>query len=307
MNKRVFSTLFLAGVLLLTGCTNNANSKTTNDSFDATKTLVEANKFNISNGDFLKKLKLTYGPIVLKQMIFEELLMQNYSASNEEINLELERFKEMQGISSDEELKKAIEFSGMTIEDLKNEAKMSVLFKKASENDVEVSENAIKKEYEAIKNQIRARHILVDSELLAKEVVRKLKTGEKFETLAKEYSIDTQTKNNGGDLGFFGKGYMIPEFEDVAFALPENEISEPVKTEFGYHIVEVLQRGLNYEDVRDEIKSRLVGNDAKELNQVFDELIQDVDIEIDDEILKGSLEVPFYSNEENNAGMEPTH
>ncbi len=88
--------------------------------------------------------------------------------------------------------------------------------------------------------KIRCAHILVEKESLAKEVIEKLNKGESFARLAEQYSIDGSRKR-GGDLGFFGKGMMVKEFEKAAFALKKGEVSGPVRTEFGYHIIKRLE------------------------------------------------------------------
>ena len=88
--------------------------------------------------------------------------------------------------------------------------------------------------------KIRCAHILVEKESLAKEVIEKLNKGESFARLAEQYSMDGSRKR-GGDLGFFGKGMMVKEFEKAAFALKKGEVSGPVRTEFGYHIIKRLE------------------------------------------------------------------
>lgn len=92
--------------------------------------------------------------------------------------------------------------------------------------------------------QVWARHILVADEQTAKDIIVRLQNGEDFATLAKELSTDTGSGANGGDLGWFGAGAMVPEFETAAFALknPGDITTEPVKSDFGYHIIQLIAR-----------------------------------------------------------------
>lgn len=85
--------------------------------------------------------------------------------------------------------------------------------------------------------KIKARHILVEQEFEASDLVKKLQEGAKFEDLAQKFS-KCPSRARGGDLGEFGKGRMVPSFEEAAFALQVNEVSNPVRTQFGYHLIQ---------------------------------------------------------------------
>jgi peptidyl-prolyl cis-trans isomerase C len=85
--------------------------------------------------------------------------------------------------------------------------------------------------------KIKARHILVAQEHEAQDLLKKIAEGKSFEELAKGFSTCPSSKR-GGDLGEFGKGRMVPSFEEAAFALQINEVSPPVRTQFGYHLIQ---------------------------------------------------------------------
>lgn len=89
-------------------------------------------------------------------------------------------------------------------------------------------------------NKIKCSHILVEKQSQALEILERIKSGEKFGKLAKELSTDSGSAKRDGSLGYFGRGKMVKEFENTAFRLEVGQISEPVKTQYGYHIIKRL-------------------------------------------------------------------
>jgi peptidyl-prolyl cis-trans isomerase C len=122
-----------------------------------------------------------------------------------------------------------------------------------------VTEEEIKATYDtesakvAQTERVRARHILVGSEQEAKQIIEQINGGEKFEDAAKKYSLDG-SKEFGGDLGYFTAAEMVPEFSKAAFALKVGEISGPVKTDFGWHIILVEDRKMGGAQPYDQVK-----------------------------------------------------
>lgn len=135
----------------------------------------------------------------------------------------------------------------------------------------QVTEKALQKIYSDTKSemasgdQIKARHILLDSEEKAMEIIKKLQAGGEFAKLASEYSTGPSAAS-GGDLGWFGEGQMVPEFSKAAFALnPGDIVTKPVKTQFGWHIILVEDRKVSAPPSFDEAKEQLASTMSQKL------------------------------------------
>lgn len=133
--------------------------------------------------------------------------------------------------------------------------------KALSESDVQKAYDKLVKEQGKVE-EVKARHILVEKEDEAKDIIKKIADGAKFEDLAKEFSKDTSNKASGGDLGYFAKDAMVKEFAEAAFKLGKGETSkEPVKTQFGYHVIQVEDKrdrpAPKFEEVKPQLEAQV--------------------------------------------------
>jgi len=134
--------------------------------------------------------------------------------------------------------------------------------------------------------EVHARHILVATEEEAKAVKAELEGGKPFELLAMEKTTDPSGKQNGGDLGFFQKGMMVPEFESVAFTLEPGQISDPVKSQFGWHIIKVEEKRMSAPPPLEQMAQQL-GQQVmfKAFDEEISRLKKDIKIDIPDAAL----------------------
>lgn len=163
----------------------------------------------------------------------------------------------------------------------------------ATVTDAEVREYYDTHQQEFSTEKVKASHILVDNEALAKEIVAKLRADKsQFAALAAEHSKDLSNAKRGGDLGLFGRGRMVKEFEDAAFALPsDGAISDPVQTRFGWHIIMRTGREEGsvqpFEQVQNQIKVKLVSERRRAKTTGFiDELKKKSDLSINEQALE---------------------
>ncbi len=293
MKKSVLTLTLAASVLALSACNDNeaANSEV----------LATSKVGEVTKEELYQEMKTSVGKQALQVLLIEKVLDSEFEVSDKEIDAQFDSEKEQMGEGFDQYLAQ----QGQTEESYKKYIKLNLLQEKALTEGVEVTDEEVKKQYENMKTELNARHVLVADEETAKEVKSKLEGGADFAAVAKEYSTEPAAQESGGELGWFTPDKMVKEFSDAALTLEVDQISEPVKTEFGFHIIQVTEKREvemegTFEDKSDEIRKQLLmaKADQSTLLPKVSKLMKDADIKIKDEDLKDALDQILNAGEE---------
>lgn len=276
MKKTLFA-LTMAASLGLAACSNPGD-----------EVVVSTSIGDITQEEFYNSMKEIAGDQLLQQVVVEQILNDKYEVTDEEIDAELATVKEQYG----EGYEAALAQSNVTEEMLKSNIRFTLLQEKATK-DVEVTDEEIQKYYDQASQELNARHILVEDEATANEIIEKLNAGEDFAELAKEFSTDPGSGAQGGDLGWFSVGTMVPAFNDAAYALEIDKISEPVQSDFGYHIIQVKEKRAvkdygTLEEKKEEIRESIAATKG-DWNAKMAELIKEAKVDVKDADLKGAF------------------
>ncbi|AXO91868.1 peptidylprolyl isomerase PrsA [Bacillus cereus] len=274
--KKAMLALAATSVIALSACGTSSSDK-----------IVTSKAGDITKDEFYEQMKTQAGKQVLNNMVMEKVLIKNYKVEDKEVDKKYDEMKKQYGDQFDTLLKQ----QGIKEETLKTGVRAQLAQEKAIEKTI--TDKELKENY---KPEIKASHILVKDEATAKKVKEELGQGKSFEELAKQYSEDTGSKEKGGDLGFFGPGKMVKEFEDAAYKLKKDEVSEPVKSQFGYHIIkvtEIKEPEKSFEQSKADIKKEIVqkkAQDAEFMNELMMKEIKKADVKVDDKDLKDLFE-----------------
>lgn len=291
----LFSTL-----LILSGCAKDdyaikVNGKSVartvyEEKLNASKTYYEKLGMDFTTEDGKASLE-TIKTSVLENMILNELIKQDveknkWDLTATEVTTQIDELKtQLQAQGTDYQT--YLNENGITEDEVANYYTFTVNVGK----DVTVSDQEIKQyfgthysSYGGQDEQVKASHILVDTEAEALGIIKELNAGADFAVLAKEKSTDTDTKDAGGDLGYFPRGKMVSEFEDAAFSQKVDTWSQtPVKTQYGYHIILVVDHKMtvvpDYEKVKTKVtEDALVNAKDQKISSYYTELKQNAKI-----------------------------
>lgn len=285
--KNLITMIAILSLIILLGACSTLTSG------EERELLVKTEYGEISKDDLLKEVASTErGKELIQKLVYLQILKGKYEVSDKEVNQRLGEIKEQVG--DKDQYTMFLQKQGFkNEEELKDHIEQSLYFFKATTEGVKVSDKQIKDYYEQHKSEYteaRTSHILVDNESTAKEIEKELEKGTNFAELAKKQSTDKVTSVEGGDLGYLSvrSQEMDPTFLTAALKLKKGEVSEPIKTVFGYHIIKVTDiKETPLSQVKDQIKQALMSKEAKPIQEILNNLNKE--IEIEEEALKDAF------------------
>ena len=265
--------------------------------------VATVNGDKISRADFDAKLEGSQQAKSIFTTMVQGLLIDQYAKANNITIPDADVQKKEDDIKSKYppgQFEQILKTQNLTEDDVLRILRQQLIVEKAVSANINISEADIKsyldKNHATLdtQEQVRARHILVPDLATANKVEDQLKAGAKFEDLAAKYSTDPSSKVKGGELGFFSKGQMVPTFQAAAFSQPLNVVGPPVKSPFGYHIIEVEEKKpaqiATLASAHDKIKTLLTQQqDQQAIPPFLASLRSKASITIDDDKLKDAL------------------
>jgi len=291
MKKTALTLTIAASVLALSACGNSGDEK-----------VLTSKVGDVTKDQLYSELKSTAGEQALQLMMIEKVLEDKYKVTDKEVKAKFDEQK-AQITAGGQDFKTALASQGMNEDTFKRYTKLNLLQEKAQTDGVKVSDEEIKKNYDRQKTSLKASHILVADEAAAKKIEKQLKEDpKKFAAIAKKESTDSATAAKGGELGWFGPNEMVEEFTNAAYDMKKGEISKPIKSSFGYHIIKLedtkkVDVKKSFEDSKESIKNDLLVKKAKtddpngaKVQEKVAKLMKDAKIEIKDKDLKSALD-----------------
>ena len=237
----------------------------------------------IYKSEYLERLEAKSGLETMSQLIGEKLIEQAAKDNgivipNESVDEQLSKIKEQFGTSFDY----ILQSYGMSEQDLWGSLRMNMIVYEIATKDMTVTDSEVEEFFKNNREEFdepemyRANQIILATEDLAKEILDQLKSGANFADLALLYSTDVATKSSGGDLGFFARGTMPEEFDTAVFSKKVGDLVGPFKTEYGYHIVEIVDSKAavyaKLEDIWDEVVKAVKADKAPSAEEMIAEL-----------------------------------
>ena len=297
MKKTMMGMLAVASTLALAACSNNQSAVATSKAG------------NVTQEELYKALKATAGEQTLQRLVLQKVLendAKDKKTLEEEAKTEVANQVKQYG--GEDALKAVLARSGFTsVDAYRDTVYLNKLITAAVKKANKFSDEEVQKYYDSWEPKATAQHILIgvaqnasddekaEAKKKAEDIIKQLKDGADFDTLAKENSTDKSSAENGGKIGPFKRSDMVKEFADAAYGLKVGEITEePVLTQYGYHVIKLVdkpEKG-SLSDVRSTLEDELLAEKLKDtatIHSVVSSLVKEADVKITDDTLKNAL------------------
>lgn len=310
MKKRIIMILVLCLAVFLAGCMSKASKpiaevngeKITQADFDALYAVIKADYESTQNvkvdeqkdQEVVKNIQdKTYDNLILQKLIRQDAARQGIKIDQKEVDETIEYIQATKNKDSQDGFKEFLKETNFTeagLNEYLQTQQLNTNIKDKMTAGIKVDDAEVRQYYDDNQNQfedqggIHIYHILTSDKQKALEVIKKLKGGADFAVLAKEYSLDESNKDQGGDLQYVNENTnFVPEFKKAALALePGQYTQEPVKSQFGYHIIKAGERKaagiMSFDQVQDQLKAQL---EAEQKDRAFNEYLEKLKKEAD--------------------------
>lgn len=271
---------FTALSLLLGGCGQQSKEDT----------LIESKAGDVKTEDVMKQIGNEQISKSAFQLILNKALEKEYGDKVKDKDIDKQIDQQKQQLGGEDKFKQALKQQNIKEDDLRDQLKTQEYQKLLLSDSVKISDKELKD------NTMKASHILIESDeksnkkkKQAEDIKKQLDDGANFSNLAVKYSDDTESKESGGSLGYIVKGQMDKDFDKAAFKLKPDEISDVVKTNYGYHIIKANKES-DFNKHKDELKQTMIQEkiqkDPSLLTNAYEKLLKKYKVKYDDKDIK---------------------
>lgn len=300
--KKLFLGVALFSTLALAGCSTS-------------ETIASSTAGQISQEDFYEELKSNYGAGTLQTMLTYDVLEERYSEQVTQEDIDAVVAADTETLGGEEAFTSYLEYQGITTEEYEESAALYLYMVEAVKEYSGYTEEDLKAYYEEWQPANTVSHILVEDEATANEVIERLNNGDDWNTLVSEYSTDTASVPNNGQLSYTpGAGELVEQFETAANELENGEISDPVETTYGYHIIRMDEKATKgtFEEERENVEQLYVNElmaDSTLTAEAIATVASEANIVVEDDDLQGvvaNMLAPIAPAEEETSSGEST-
>ncbi|AMB94468.1 peptidylprolyl isomerase [Aerococcus sanguinicola] len=300
-NKKLsLGALTCAAVLSLAACSSQNEA--------GQNVIAKGEGIEVTEDELVKELKASAGNAAVQQLVFGEIFENELGKDRVkeiEDEVDADTVKLVAQYGDEDKFKEVVAANGYSsVDEYKKALRYFKLLTETISKNINVSDDEVKKAYENYEAPRKVSHILVKDEDKAKDLIKQINEGGDFAKLAEENSEDKGSAKEGGSLGEVTKGMMVKEFEEPAFKLKAGEMTqEPVKSQYGWHIIKVDEVGNkgSFDEEKEKLEKQLRKekmDDPKQVQQVLKDVLDKYQVKITDKDFKNALDTFQTSNDQ---------